>query len=684
MSKKSLTLLAFFLTFFVSLYAESYRIVPNYGHLDGVTSFDWDKESNVLLSWGLDSFCITIDLTSNRVLNRIALPGKPIISRLNPEFPEAAVVTEVNDSYNLTLFNWQTGEVLFQSQEREIPFFMEYSRSGEILLINDNPLQFLNHIDGSSIKGPEGISELLTFGYLGGSEKTFMGYSPSGVLIYYDRYSAQIKGRVETEEDLTDLSILSSDISLLAARKGNSIILVNRQNGTVLDSEDCGEIVSYYCQNDEGKITVLSLKNDEYTLTSYTIRRDRFSVETNKNVSHASELTFALYYNKSFLLGSKEGNILSTEKRGSQVLDLLPAKPLNIDHVSLINNRLLLASNDIMYMWESRFFEKEGLSTNHLLNLSREKLTLPLSNTNFLAFQNEPVVWEPNRTIKTPYYLLGEKGDLLPLYEPEIHESKKQGNYSFHKETDIGFKDLSFYDDLEVLISEDKSCRISRITEDKEGHFLREELYNYSHPSLETAAMVTSDLLALGTNTYFGGQNSINISNIYTGESFPISDKRSIVTAFLPDKEGKGFYSLGFTNEEEPQGIVKFHTIDNLFEEGKTILTFSEAPTNQCAMTQGKEGQIYVTTPDGHWYSSGEITPNVKAHSLDHIVSHNNYLYRIEQDHSLAICRENTLAPLVNVYFFDNGEWVAIREDSPIYFHSSEARELFTVYKIED
>ena len=71
-----------------------------------------------------------------------------------------------------------------------------------------------------------------------------------------------------------------------------------------------------------------------------------------------------------------------------------------------------------------------------------------------------------------------------------------------------------------MLVNADKSCAVNRVRETEEG-FDREQLFSYSHPSLETAAMVSDNLLAVGNNTYYGGSNIINLTDIYTNETIP-------------------------------------------------------------------------------------------------------------------------------------------------------------------
>ena len=154
MVKKILPLLILLFALSLDLSAETYRIVPNYAHLDRVIAMDFDKERNTLLSVGQDKYLLAVDLEKNRVLNRISLPGIPLLFRMNPLFPEIAVISEKGDSRILTLLDWQTGATLYEQEFRETPFFLEYSRSGTILQIGTGKIIFLDHRTGEELEGP--------------------------------------------------------------------------------------------------------------------------------------------------------------------------------------------------------------------------------------------------------------------------------------------------------------------------------------------------------------------------------------------------------------------------------------------------------------------------------------------------------------------------------------------------
>ena len=463
MGKKGVLVAAAFLSFWLSLSADSYRIMPNYGHLDSVVSLERDRERDTLISLGKDSGCLVVDLEQKRVLNRISLSGLPVRYNLNPVYPELALITEKEESFHLTLLNWQTGETLMERDEREMPYFLEYSRSGEFLLIGDGNIQFLSHDRGTAVEGPDGITDLLSFGYLGGSEKTFMGYSPSGSLIYYDRFTSQVKGRAETEEDLTDLTVLASDVRLLTARKGDTIMLINRQTGNILDTIEMENILSYHCQGDEDLITVLGRVDGEYTIGSYKIRKNRFSRESEKTFDADDyELTSALYAGGSYLMGTRDGTILTTGRRSRTIANLLTGNPLKISQLAMIDDRLILGNgSDELLIWESPFFEKE-LSPDYLLNLARKSVTVPLSEFRLASFSGKGVLWLPDNRTKYPYYLLSDDNTPVPLYEPEQNDPEDKPLAGFNREATFGFRELSFYDDLEVAMDEDKSCRVSR------------------------------------------------------------------------------------------------------------------------------------------------------------------------------------------------------------------------------
>jgi len=469
----------------------------------------------------------------------------------------------------------------------------------------------------------------------------------------------------------------------MTGRRDNTVYLIDRQAGKTLDTLEEPQILSYHCQSDRGLITIMTDENGAIGLSAYTVRNSRFRRETEKTVQSGEEPSFSLYNGGAFILGTEMGNFQSTGKRGTALLSLLPARPLIVDRLAINDNRLILGGDGKIKIWESPFFEESGLSLNYLLNLTTRTFPDPLGESRFAPFGSDEVLWKGDERTKYPYYVLKRGKDIVPLFEPAAQGEPKKDFGGFAKEITFGFRELSFYGDREVVLDENRNCRVSRL-EEKDGTFLRTELFNYTHPSLETAAMVSENLLALGINTYFGGSNSINLTDIFTGETIPLSDERVIVTAFLPDDGGTGFYSLGFADGEGgSRCVVKHHDLADLFAPGETVLEFPQPIGNDCPMTQ-RGGRVFVTTPDGEWYRSDGAGSQPATYSLDRVIDHDGYLYSLDRDHSLIISGEERGGTLVKVYFFDNGEWLALSPGTRFYFHSVKARGLFTVYRIDD
>jgi WD40 repeat protein len=682
MVKKCLPFLILLFLFSGNLFAESYRIVPNYAHLDRVSAMDFDKERNILLSVGRDKSLLAVDLEENRVLNRISLPGTPLLFRMNPGFPEAAIISENGDSHILTLLDWQTGATLFEQEFGETPFFLEYSRSGTILQIGNGNITFLDHRTGGELDGPSRVSELLSFGYLGGTEKTFMGYSPSGDLIYYDRQTSEVKGKTKTLEDLSELSVCSADIRLMTGRKDNSVYLIDRQSGKTLDTLEETEILSFKYLYQSDLVTLMTRENGRIRLSSYSISNNRFRRTTEKSIIPDAEPAYALYSGNRFILGTEEGDFLTTAKRGNGLSSLLPARPLVINSLAMADSRLILASADKVKIWESPFFEKDNLSLEYLLNLSGRVLDNPLRNGLFIPFGADTIIWKADGEVKYPWYLLRNGEEPVPFFEPPPETEEKSGFSGFKKEITYGYKNLSYFGDLEVLVNSDKSCVVNRVREQGDS-YVRDELFTYSHPSLETAAMVSENLLAVGNNTYYGGSNIINLTDIGTNETIPLSDDRVIVTQFLPGDE-EGFYSLGYSEREgKSYCVVKYHKLNDLFSPSETVLEFPQPIGNACQLTRSGD-LIYAVAPEGMWYSSDRGGLPEPTFSLNSVLSHGDYLYRLDREHGLVISRKEDRKPLVRVFFFAGGEWVAQALGTPYYFYSAKGRDLFTVFKIAD
>jgi hypothetical protein len=675
------------LTFMISLFGQEYRIVPNHGHLNALTVMAVDGKRNSLITLGKDNNCLVTDIKKSRVVNRFSYKGNLVNYVLNPQYPEFSLVTEIEGKYTLTAYNWQSGEVLFSLPQESIPFFLKYSQSGDILMYGNytTKVRMIDHGNGSVLKGPDLISSLLTYGYMGGSAITFMGYNPSGQLIYYDRDSSQIKGNVSTISDLTDLDVLQNDIQLMTARRENTVYLINRQTGQESDSISFENIISYHCSPLEGTLTLLFEEKGEIKISLLAVRRNKFREEIRRSLDLEEQGVAASGYGKQIFLGTESGDILNVKSTG-KASSLFPQKILKISELALENNRLITGNSKALWEWESPFFEEEGLEFNHILNLRRRNFIPPYDNIRLATYKGNGVLWSNNKRIREDFFLIQEKKDTLDLfYTLPVLEEKKDGFFNNRNEKQEGIALLSYLDNRELLFLWEKTCIINEITENTEGEYERKELYRYNHPSLETAAMISDELLIMGKNTYYGGNNAISIINVITGETLYMEDDREVITQIIP-VDGKGhFYSLGYRKEGETNyAHVREHTIDGSLIISTEIYKYKEDITNQSRLfLSGEEETVLLKKGDDQWMKiskKGILEAEISSQSK--ILSHNGYIYLISPDHSLIIMDEKTLRPLAKVYIFENGQWLALSLMNNYYFYSKEARDLFSVYKL--
>ena len=143
-----------------------------------------------------------------------------------------------------------------------------------------------------------------------------MGYSPSGDLIYYDRQTSEVKGRTQTQEDLTDLSVCSADIRLMTGRKDNSIYLIDRQSGQTLDTLEGGEIISFKYLYQSDQVTLMTRENGRISLTSYNISNSRFRKGTEKKLHRRSGTGICPLFGKQFSSGNGRGRLSENRKKG--------------------------------------------------------------------------------------------------------------------------------------------------------------------------------------------------------------------------------------------------------------------------------------------------------------------------------------------------------------------------------
>lgn len=674
--------LALVLTIFLNLshlFSDDYRIVPNFGHHGSVSTLYADEKRDVLISLGQDSTCLVTDLSHNRVINRIEDLGNIKLFSFNPVFPEFALINEINGHFVLRTYDWQSGELLFELSLEDIPFYINYSRTGETLFWQSMmSVQMVEHQVGEPVESPQEINSLLTYGYMGGSGKTYMGYNPSGELIYFDRYTSAIKGQAPTLSDLEEIHVLSTNIQYISAKKENSIYLINRQTGQVVDSEDFDSILAYNCQPEQGIITVLSEDDENYRIYSYSAKNSISQLSDLTLKKEEVELTSALTYERKVYLGNNLGDLSLLVKDNAE--NIFPESPLKISSIAMSNDLLFLEGGGLINLWESPFFEKDDQSTNQLLRLLHHNIEAPYGDIHFSTVLDKTLLWSSNEYRKNQYIIQTTPYDLI-LFGEEINPTEGNNPFGEMPKKD-GYVNISYFGDLQIILDADKNCKINRLTEDKETSEIDiENIYAFNHPSLEVVSMVGDRSLILGRNKFFGGKESLNLVDITTGETLRIEDDRDIITRILLTE--KNFYTVGFqVSDQGSLCVIKKHDLENPSIPGEAIFSIKQESSQDCILTQNLEGELYLSLPNGDWYRLGEEGEEKSpTKSIVPPIPHRGYLYTIDQNHSLLISEESTLEPLVKVTFFNGGEWLALDLKSDYYFHSVNARKLFSLFK---
>lgn len=682
---KRFVFFVFTLSFLLPLSAREYRTVPNVGHSDRINALLSLREDRIL-SLGEDQLCLVIDPSSSRVINRFSFDGIPLMVALNPNYSDFALLSERGGSFTITVYDWQTGKKRFTLEETGIPFYMDYSRSGDILFYGSStrPVVMADRAAGAELEFPDKMAPLLTFGYMGGTDKTFMGYKPSGEFLYYDRFSSQLKGSVKVTSDLTDITVLQSAVQYVTARKGDEVLLINRQTGAVQDRIEEEGIIHFSCSPDDGTVTLLCTDGEGYRFCRYQVNGARF-ISRNKIELDDGDYSATLYHRGKSYLASAGGEIFRMTARGIGS-SLFSALPLRLEEMAVVDGRFLLRSREVLWEWLSPFFSSSEPDINKLLNLSKSEWPLPFPGGKFSLFQDDVLLWKPDKEKDSPIYILNREDMAWSrFYSPPEEEDKGETPFfDGEREKNKGIISLSYRGDREVILGGNKSCTINEIVTGESDEIIRDEIYRYQHPSLEAAALVSDDLLAMGRNTFYGGQDPLTVINIANGESVLIEDERDVVTRILPDGEDI-FYTLGFlTEDEESVCLVKEHRIEDNRLISRSLFSYPEEINGESQLYPGPQGSIYLKRQDLSLVKLDGVAPSyLDVRSAMPILYHNGYLYVIDRDNSLLIFEERELKPLARLYAFENGQWLAQSFLGDFYIYSEKARDYFSVFRLE-
>ncbi|MDT8298188.1 MAG: WD40 repeat domain-containing protein, partial [Spirochaetaceae bacterium] len=372
--KKSLLLIVLSALTVVSASA-SYRLVLQSGHDGPPVSMEWHSLSSSVISVGEDGRLIVTRPRDNRVLHRFRVTDDRIHDmKSDPSGNRAAIVTTDGEGYTLSVWDWTEEEMDFDYELESEPLFLSWSARGRYLIIGNlgSPsVVILEGKTGRRLSYLQRLPSLYNAAYIGSTENILMTYASSGELRYWDIRSSALKLSETTTGGLESISVLQSGSkSSMIGHRLESVYLINRLTGEVLDQVDIPGLSDISVDEEQGELDVLSYGIAGSAIYRFDVVDDRFVPRDGnlspRRVDSGLKPTKILRRSGTTYFTTESGTLFSDGG-----LDFTPIIDDNIwrpDDLAFQGNSLYLAGGRTIRKFTSEFFAEDSKGSVKSLN----------------------------------------------------------------------------------------------------------------------------------------------------------------------------------------------------------------------------------------------------------------------------------------------------------------------------
>ena len=674
-------LLTIILSMFVIIsVSASYQIVLQSGHEGMPTNLRWHEKTHTIVSSGEDGRLIVTRPGDHKVLHRFRVTSDRIHDiELDPSNEKTAVITSNNGLYKVSVWDWSKEEKIFDYELESEPLFTSWSAKGRYLTIGNlgSPsVLVLEGRTGRRLSYLQRLPSLYNAGYIGSTETILMTYSVSGSIRYWDIRSSALKLSTETLANLQGIKVLQTDSkTTLFAYKDSTLYLVNRQTGAVLDQLEIPGMADVSIDEKNGELDALVVSLSGTTLHGYKVRNERFLPRDfggNNLSSDATPLVVdpglnpvkVLRKNGKTYLISRSGQLFTESLTGfSQIINDRLWIP---DSMAFSDNSFYLSRGNKVLIFTSDFFRDSSKGNIEKLNdIKREEIFTGslASETGIRVLPGEVILqWD-----------ISGDGDENGIRR--IRLSDPDDELLFQKSGP--FTKIDVLDDGRLLtVNRSGTVNImNSLTGEIESSYSALGI-------LDSAYSAEGDYLLAGRSSQGRAGTALEKIDVQTKESVPVPDKRFMIYSVVSGPSA--IYSIGV--ERNAQGssetsIVK-HDIDNP-ENGRVISTVNGEDLDASILPDPSDRSTIFTSLGG---TVRKISGNRKTvfqwdEEISCLALRADVLYGFDRDGALVLWNSLNGHPLIKVYFFDNGGWIAIPPDGTNLWSSPGAIDNVIIYR---
>jgi len=677
---KKLILIFVLSTVTVFSLSASYQIVLQSGH-DGVpVDMKWHQRTSTIVSVGEDGRLIVTRPRDNKVLHRFRVSSDRIFKlELDPSNKKAAIVTSKDGLYKVSVWDWDKEEKIFDYELESEPLFTSWSAKGRYLTVGNlgtPSVLVLEGRTGRRLSYLQRLPSLYNAGYIGSTETILMTYAVSGAIRYWDIRSSALKLSTETLPNLQGIKVLQTDSkTTLFAYRDNTLFLINRQTGAVLDQLEIPGMVDVSIDELNGELDALVVTLAGTTLLEYKVRNERFlprdfgegnlsSTALPQPVDSGVNPVKVLRKGGESYLISRSGNLYVRNPFGfTPIINDRHWKP---DSMAFDNRSFYLSRGNKILRFTSDFFsESSSGNIEDLYDVKRDEI-----NTGSLASETGITVLPGGIVLQWDRSADGDENGI------------RRVPYS-HPEDTILFSGSGPYEKIDVIdasrilsVSRSGSINIlSSLTGEVESEYAALGI-------LDAAYSPEGDFLLAGRSSRGRAGTPLERVDVQTRESVPVSDRRFMVYSVVAGPSD--IYSLGIMKDSQNNAettIVK-HDNENP-EETVTVFSVPGEDLRASILSDPSDENTIYTSLGGtvRRFTNNRKTVFQWDEEISYLALGASVLYGLDRDGALVLWNAVTGRSLIKVYFFDDGGWMAIPPEGNKLWASPGAVENVRIYK---
>ncbi len=643
---------AFILLVLLTGFASGIHLQVDTDHNGRINVLKYSKSGNLLFSAGKDGTVRVWDIKVKKLINLIRISYLPLkMIALNPVKKQVAVLeTDDISIFRISLWNWESGKIIFSYKLQSRPLFLTFSSQGNFLVAGEpnwQSLVVLNAENGKEDEIARDIHGIVSFVTFSKNEKTMLIYQPSGKLLYWDIRTGETIKEISTFPNLSHIA-LSEDKRFFVAVYQESLVYIDLLSGIAVSRIESKGVVKTSISSGGSEVAGIVQQDGKTLVKRYLILNKSFyelGVSVQESENGISSLT---YGGNDLFLGYKNGSIMLMLPDGSYN-KFTGNRLAEISNLYVFKNRLYVITPEKIYIFNSDFFNKP------LSNFEKNSFAMSLKILpNPLESPTGIILFSPDNLL---LWRKGAAPGKVLSTDPEMTYIDDFLNFG------SSLLSLETYKNLVISVQDTGQCLVNNMDTGKTE-------FTYFAPGMRKLIMLDTTKM-IGIKSRIGTyETPLVLINPETGETVPIPDTSHYIYEAAYDSISGKLFTIGVEKiDGKSYTIVKAHD-GKLFDRSHIMDKFKGEDLAASIAVNNKNDTVYS--------SLGYRSITSYRYGLKQVFETDTEIPRnlfISGDKVISLNRNSTItvryaktgAVLFTFYLFKDDNWVLLLKQRGMY-----------------